>query len=298
MFDARNPAPTQYGYDALDQLQSVTDPRVLNTLYTVNALGSVKQETSPDSGSTNRSFDAAGNLKTSTDARGITATYTYDALNRPLAVSYPTSGENIGYTWDSAPGCTYGIGRLCQVTDSEGSTSFAYDDQGNLLREVRLAAGVNYATQYNYDGANRLLSLMTPSAETLMLTRNSAGRIDSVSATNGLTTTILAKNITYDGTGKMISQVLGNGVLLSTGFDWSGLPASQLFYRRDGDLNGDGVVDVADVALAERIALGLITPTADQLAHGDVAPAGAPDGVIDAADVARILRKALGLETF
>ena len=68
--------------------------------------------------------------------------------------------------------------------------------------------------------------------------------------------------------------------------------------KADGDLNGDGVVDVADVALAERIALGLITPTANQLAHGDVAPAGAPDGVINAADVARILRNALGLETF
>lgn len=67
---------------------------------------------------------------------------------------------------------------------------------------------------------------------------------------------------------------------------------------RDGDLNGDGVVDVADVFLAERIALGLITPTANQLTHGDVAPAGAPDGVVNIADVVRIRRKALGLEGF
>ncbi len=66
----------------------------------------------------------------------------------------------------------------------------------------------------------------------------------------------------------------------------------------DGDLNGDAIVDAADVALAERMALGLITPTADQLTHADVAPAGTPDGVIDAADVSRIRRKALGLETF
>ena len=66
----------------------------------------------------------------------------------------------------------------------------------------------------------------------------------------------------------------------------------------DGDLNGDGIVDVADVLLAQRIALGLIVPTASQLAHGDVAPAGNPDGVIDAADVARIQAKALGLASF
>ena len=66
----------------------------------------------------------------------------------------------------------------------------------------------------------------------------------------------------------------------------------------DGDINGDGVVDVLDVALAERVTLGLVAATAAQLAHGDVTPAGSPDGVINAPDVARIKRKALGLETF
>lgn len=65
----------------------------------------------------------------------------------------------------------------------------------------------------------------------------------------------------------------------------------------DGDLNGDGVVDAGDVLLAEQIALGLVTPTANQLVHGDVAPSGG-DGVINAADVARILRKALGVANF
>ncbi|MHB8622354.1 MAG: protease pro-enzyme activation domain-containing protein [Sulfuricaulis sp.] len=62
----------------------------------------------------------------------------------------------------------------------------------------------------------------------------------------------------------------------------------------DGDLNGDGVVDVADVAVAERIALGLITPTANQLTHGDIDG----DGAINTADVEHIRRKVLGLESF
>lgn len=69
-------------------------------------------------------------------------------------------------------------------------------------------------------------------------------------------------------------------------------------FGADGDINGDGVVDVADVTLADRMALGLVVPTSTQLSHGDVAPNSATDGVIDAADVARIRRKALGLETF
>ncbi len=70
----------------------------------------------------------------------------------------------------------------------------------------------------------------------------------------------------------------------------------------DGDINGDGVVDTADVLLAEQIALGLVAPTVSQLAHGDVAPlvsgAPAPDGKIDVSDVLIIERKALGLVNF
>lgn len=73
--------------------------------------------------------------------------------------------------------------------------------------------------------------------------------------------------------------------------------ASGVSFAKDGDLNGDGVVDVADVVLAERFALGLAVPTPEQLYRGDVSPA-AGDSVIDAADVARIRRKALGLESF
>lgn len=72
--------------------------------------------------------------------------------------------------------------------------------------------------------------------------------------------------------------------------------ASGVAILKDGDLNGDGVVDVADVALAERFALGLAVPTPEQLYRGDVSPA-AGDLVIDAADVAKIRRKALGLDT-
>jgi len=70
----------------------------------------------------------------------------------------------------------------------------------------------------------------------------------------------------------------------------------------DGDINGDGVVDVVDVLLAQQIALGLVTPTVSQLAHGDVAPLvngmPAPDGTIDLSDVLIIERKALGRVNF
>jgi len=58
----------------------------------------------------------------------------------------------------------------------------------------------------------------------------------------------------------------------------------------DGDVNEDGVVDVADLALLEQMVLGFVTPTADQIAHGDVAPNGLPDGILNVADVERLGR--------
>jgi len=66
----------------------------------------------------------------------------------------------------------------------------------------------------------------------------------------------------------------------------------------DGDFDGNGV-SAADALHALRIEAGLISATAADLAHGDVAPLAngrpQPDGKIDIGDVVVILRKAIGL---
>jgi len=66
----------------------------------------------------------------------------------------------------------------------------------------------------------------------------------------------------------------------------------------DGDFNGDGQVNMADVIFGRKIIFGEITPTAEQLQHGDVAPliggVPSPNGVFNFADVLLIERKVLG----
>jgi hypothetical protein len=65
-----------------------------------------------------------------------------------------------------------------------------------------------------------------------------------------------------------------------------------------GDINADGLVDIADALKVLRIAVGLDTATADNYTKADVAPlkAGKPalDGVIDIADVVVIMQKVVG----
>jgi len=62
----------------------------------------------------------------------------------------------------------------------------------------------------------------------------------------------------------------------------------------DGIFNGTKIPNISDAIRALRIAVGLITPTADDMLHGDVAPLGAPDGKIDMADVILIMRNVVG----
>lgn len=70
----------------------------------------------------------------------------------------------------------------------------------------------------------------------------------------------------------------------------------------DGDLDGDGTVTMADALVAIRIVVNNTTPTAQQLAHGDIGPLLSgkpnPNGKIDLVDALLILRKALGLKSW
>ena len=65
----------------------------------------------------------------------------------------------------------------------------------------------------------------------------------------------------------------------------------------DGDLAPvgvyDGLVNVADYLVAQRMALGLIPQTALDIAHGDLQPIGTSADVIDTADVLLILQQVL-----
>jgi len=62
----------------------------------------------------------------------------------------------------------------------------------------------------------------------------------------------------------------------------------------DGDLAPlnapDGIVNAADVLVATRITLGLVTAGPLQLVHGDVYPPGNPDGVINLQDLILIAK--------
>ncbi|MEE9343542.1 MAG: choice-of-anchor B family protein [Gammaproteobacteria bacterium] len=104
--------------------------------------------------------------------------------------------------------------------------------------------------------------------------------------------------VAYDGT-PLIYTAGQDTNPLSNDTDGDGLtdgndPIPLSFNFADGDLAPlgapDGFINAADVLIATRITLGILTAAELQLAHGDVYPPGAPDGMINIQDLLQIMQ--------
>lgn len=219
---------TGYGYDARDNLVSVTDPDGLTTTYTYDGLNDQTGLSSPDTGSTTYTYDAAGNRRTQTDARGIVSTYTYDALNRLTGVSYPTSTLNTSYAYDQPDGTTgcsgsYPAGRLTRITEETGTTTYCYDRRGNVTRKRQLMSATLslYTVDYTWTKADRLATLTYPSGGIATYTRNAIGQINGITwkASAVATPQTLVSSATYYPFGPLNVLTYGNGRTLTKTYD-------------------------------------------------------------------------------
>jgi len=218
------------GYNTNNDLTSLKDQRNNTTTYTYNAFGDVTSETSPDRGLTSYVLDKAGNVTQKTDARSIVTNYTYDAINRLKTVVYPSqTALNATLTYDSATGCGAAPkGQLCSVTDGAGSIAYQYDVLGRMTQESDTRGSVVLTTQYGYDLAGTLTSLILPSTRTVGYTLNTNGFVNGVTAKVTGTTTTLASSGTYMPFGPMTGLTYGNGKVLTAAFDKDYNPTSRV----------------------------------------------------------------------
>jgi RHS repeat-associated protein len=219
--------PTTYGYDSNDRPIAITAPNGITTRYVYDDLGNLLQEQSPQRGIRSYTYDVAGDVLSLTDARGIVLNYTYDALNRVTQIDAPGTNEDIAYVYDGAAGCTNGAGRLCQVIDESGITTYSYDVFGNLSQQTKAELGVTYTTRYTYDAGNRISTITYPDGRTLTYTRDAIGRTTDISMTmNGVTTSLL-NTLSYRADGLVKSQTFGNGLTETRTYDLQGRLTSQ-----------------------------------------------------------------------
>ncbi|MDO3388122.1 RHS repeat-associated core domain-containing protein [Gilvimarinus sp. SDUM040013] len=205
-----------YDYDAYGNLKEVTDPNGNKTVYSYNSFDEVVQLESPDSGITTYEYDEAGNLDYKIDGNGIVTEYSYDALNRLKTIQYPASPDlNISYSYDQG---MYAKGKLSEVADPSGSTSFEYDPWGNVIVRSVNIFDLSLQSSYRYDSRSRLVEQTYPSGMVVEYERaHLSGNISTISVKMPGEDNFspIVENISYVPFGGVDSLTYANGAELT-----------------------------------------------------------------------------------
>lgn len=200
---------TTYVRDALDHVRDVTSPGSVTTQYSVDAFGETTQVASPDSGTTNYDYSnwvSAGQV-VKTYASNVSLTYNYDGLDRIATITNTVNpSKDITFTWDNATSGYYGLGRLSEVQDVSGTTTYQYDPDGNVVKKVSTVAGHSFTTKYGYRAAGKdLLTGITYPTLTAGVqyqyefAENRVSEVDAYISKSGTVTTYpLVTGITYE----------------------------------------------------------------------------------------------------
>jgi RHS repeat-associated protein len=151
-------SPTQHAYDATGRRIRVTDAFGRITNYTFDALDRLIQtQTASITPNLNTLFgyDALGHMTTVLDPNNQVTTYGYDSLSRLISVTQPL-GQVVQYAYD-------GRGRLQQLTNARGNVlKYQYYDWGPLQEadHYTTASATTPARSltYGYDNAGNLTS--------------------------------------------------------------------------------------------------------------------------------------------
>jgi len=282
---------TEYEYDEVGSLVSVTDALNRITSYEYDFLKRLRQVRQPDSVVTQYAYDKQDNMTRITDAGNHVTQYLYDDAGRLLQIHSPDTGRTsytydetgnpvsktdvkdvtVHYDYDAMSRLTaihypdssqdvyyhydqgsYGKGFLTGMTDQVGTASYSHDAHGNLVEESKTIDGITYITGYSYDGAGNLVGLTYPTGRNIAYNRDSSGQIISMTSEKDGNIKSLAFDIRHLPFGPITEITFGNNIPLTRSFD--------LLYRishisAENVLNRDYVLD----------AMGHITDIFDNL---------------------------------
>ncbi|MGA2664039.1 MAG: RHS repeat-associated core domain-containing protein [Nitrososphaerales archaeon] len=188
---------TYYAYDALANLQTVTDPLGRQTCYAYSStyLGAyVTSETTSGSSSCYAAPDVetaytydfyTGSVASETDPDGYTTSYTYDALGRLTSESLPAVNGTVATTRYSYNDAT----NVVTVTDPTGNiTRDCYDGLGQLteVQTFLSPTGAPYSGEYyTYNWQGQEATDQAPSGAVTTYSYDSLGRQVQVTDPDG-----------------------------------------------------------------------------------------------------------------
>jgi RHS repeat-associated protein len=237
---------TSYSYDALSNLQSVTQGAQTRS-FDYDSLSRLVRATNPESGRVTYGYDPNGNLTEKVDARQVKTTITYDELNRARSKVYTGTQEGtavanltprVDYFYDGYTGLPGGAptwsgtpskGRLVGVTYGGGSegTYYKYDASGAVVTNLQRQGTSNYITDYEYNLAGAV-TIEHRGGKNLVRRRiwrsyDTAGRPVSMQSgafnSNGIEPFDLVRDISYTPFGGLESETYGNGLIHSMSYN-------------------------------------------------------------------------------
>lgn len=181
---------TNYTYDALNRLTSITNNRGFVTSFAYDALGRRTSMTHGNGVATTYQYDAASQLtrlahqlgattvnsfdytydrvgnRTSKTSRDGAHNYTYDTLNRLVQAMNPLPTNPLeSFTYDAVGNRTTSnqngasvFNQANQLTE-DGNFTYLYDNNGNLTRKTDKVTGA--FTLYEYDAENKLVRVVS-----------------------------------------------------------------------------------------------------------------------------------------
>jgi len=218
-----------FSYDHQDRLISVTDPKKLTTTYSLDGFGRRLVLSSPDTGTTQYIYDQSGNLLSSRDARGFVAEYRYDSSGRLSSI-----GES---TFRYGANGTSAAGRLAEMIDESGKTSFSYDNFGRTQQKTQVirngSESTTFVASYEYGKVGNTIGHLTavtyPSGSRIEIGYGNDGRANRISLRDSSTaaSTQIISDITYPAFGPV------------AGWRWGGVESEGAnVYRREYDSQG------------------------------------------------------------
>jgi len=223
-------ATTQYGYDALGNLTSMTDPRGNTTSYAYNSLGEVISQTDPEltgqsaPGTWTYAYDAGGELTCATDPTGAVTQATYDyfgdqATATAAASSCTGTGNTTSYSYNY-------LGEVAQATSPDGALTTNTYDQGGELTST--ANSLGDTTSYAYNRLGEVTSIDNPDQTSITNTYDAAGNLTAtddwgVPPPAPQTAPLASSQLyTYDADGNVTSATDGRGYVTKYAYNPAG----------------------------------------------------------------------------
>jgi RHS repeat-associated protein len=193
---------TQFGYDVLGEKTSQTDANGHLTYFAYDNRGRLVSKMLPGGQFDNRTYDALGRLLTQTDFNGKVTAFVYDPLagrllsktayaNASAYASNTPTGESVSFTYNLD-----GTRATATRTTSSGSVKTTYGyyangdyRQGQLQSVTTTSGGVSRTISYSYDLLGNKTSMTTPSGKTISYRYDVLNRLSTVTHPDNAVTT-------------------------------------------------------------------------------------------------------------